>query len=149
MPYSIIRRELTDSGCAIVVNDNPAEAKAAAGMLQKLGLTVDRFDCAAASLRFVDKHKVDLLLVPHVLPGKIGTHFLVSLARQTNPHTAVIVTVPRHGSAPLHDVGLTLKSPLTLSGLFLAVAVGLKVERERQKAAFVAHVPTVLRRATH
>lgn len=149
MPYSIIRRELIESRRAIVVNDNPVDSKAAARMLQELGLSVDTFDCAAASLNFAGEHKVDLLLVPHVLPGKIGTSLLVSLARQANPHTAVIITVPRHGPAPRLDFGLTLKAPFSLSGLFLAVAVGLKTERERQKAAFIQNVPPVLRHAIH
>lgn len=147
MPYSIIRRELTNSGRAIVVNDNPAGS--AAKMLQELGFTVDTLDNAAASLKFAGEQKVDLLLVPHVLPGKIGTNLLVSLARQANPHTAVIITVPRHGPAPILDFGLTLKSPFTLSGLFLAVAVGLKTEREYQKAALVQSAPRILRHATH
>ena len=83
--------EVGGSGTVLLVEDNPDVASVSASLLEQLGYTVRRVPDAAAALRHVELHSVDLVFSDIVMPGKIDGLTLARRLREMRPELPILL----------------------------------------------------------
>ncbi len=105
----------------LVVEDEPGVRAISVEALRDLGYRVIEADCAAAALRLLDAHDVDLLFTDIVMPEMNGAK-LVEAARAVRPGLKVLFTTGYTRNAVVHngvvDAGVELiGKPFTIDAL--------------------------------
>jgi PAS domain S-box-containing protein len=115
--------EIGASGTVLLVEDNPEVASVSRNLLEQLGYSVLRAADAAAALRELERHDIDLVFSDIVMPGELDGLGLANHLRRTRPELPVLLaTGYSDAAADVRGDFPILRKPYEIHQLSKAIA---------------------------